>query len=111
VNGRQTLGENIGDLAGVVVAYHAYLLSLDGDEPPVLDGFTGPQRVFLGRAQARRFKQTEESMRQRLLSAPHSPMDLRVNGMVVNIDEWYEAFDVEPGDAMYLPPEDRVYIW
>ena len=111
VNGRQTLGENIGDLAGVVVAYHAYLLSLDGEEPPVLDGFTGPQRVFLGRAQARRFKQTEESMRRRLLSAPHSPMDLRVNGMVVNIDEWYEAFDVKPGDAMYLPPEERVYIW
>ena len=111
VNGRQTLGENIGDLAGVVVAYHGYLLSLEGEEPSVLDGFTGPQRVFLGRAQARRFKQTEESMRRRLLSAPHSPMDLRVNGMVVNIDEWYAAFDVEPGDAMYLPPEDRVYIW
>ncbi len=111
VNGRLTLGENIGDLAGVVVAYHAYLLSLDGEEPPVLDGFTGPQRVFLGRAQARRFKQTEESMRRRLLSAPHSPMNLRVNGMVVNIDEWYEAFDVQAGDAMYLPPEDRVRIW
>lgn len=111
LNGRQTLGENIGDLAGVVVAYHAYLLSLEGEEPPVLDGFTGPQRVFLGRAQARRFKQTEESMRRRLLSAPHSPMDIRVNGMVVNIDEWYEAFDVKPGDAMYLPPEERVYIW
>ncbi|WP_425409562.1 M13 family metallopeptidase [Hyphococcus sp.] len=111
VNGRQTLGENIGDLAGVIVAYHAYLLSLDGEEPPVLDGFTGRQRVFLGRAQARRFKQTEETLRRRLLSAPHSPMDLRVNGMVVNIDEWYEAFDVKPGDAMYLPPEERVYIW
>lgn len=111
VNGRQTLGENIGDLAGVIVAYHAYLLHLDGEEPPVLDGFTGRQRVFLGRAQARRFKQTDDSMRQRLLSAPHSPMNLRVNGMVRNIDEWYEAFDVQPGDAMYLPPEERVYIW
>ncbi len=111
VNGRQTLGENIGDLAGVIVAYHAYVLSLDGEDPPVLDGFTGAQRVFLGRAQARRFKQTEETLRQRLLSAPHSPMDLRVNGMVRNIDEWYEAYDVQPGDAMYLAPEDRVKIW
>ncbi len=111
VNGRLTLGENIGDLAGVVVAYHAYILSLDGGEPPLLDGFTGAQRVFLGRAQARRFKQTDEAIRRRLLSAPHSPMDLRVNGMVVNIDEWYEAFEVKPGDAMYLPPEERVYIW
>ncbi len=111
VNGRQTLGENIGDLAGVLVAYHAYKLHLDGAESPLLDGFTGEQRVFLGRAQARRYKRTEESLRQRLLSAPHSPMRLRVNGMVRNIDEWYEAFDVQPGDAMYLPPEERVRIW
>lgn len=111
VNGRQTLGENIGDLAGVLVAYHAYLLSLQGAEAPVLDGFTGPQRVFLGRAQGRRFKQTEEALRRRLLSAPHSPMNLRVNGMVRNIDEWYDAFNVKPGDQMYLPPDDRVHIW
>ncbi len=111
VNGRQTLGENIGDLAGVIITYHAYLLSLDGEAPPVLDGFTGQQRVFLGRAQARRYKRTEESLRRRLLSAPHSPMSLRVNGMVRNIDEWYEAFDVKPGDEMYLPPEERVRIW
>ena len=111
VNGRQTLGENIGDLAGIVVTYHAYLLSLDGEESPVLDGFTGPQRVFLGRAQARRYKRTEESLRQRLLSAPHSPMNLRVNGMIRNIDEWYEAFDIQPGDEMYLAPEERVRIW
>jgi len=111
VNGRLTLGENIGDLAGIIVAYHAYLLSLEGGEPPLLDGFTGQQRLFLGRAQGRRFKQTEEALRRRLLSAPHSPMDLRVNGMVRNIDEWYEAFDVQPGDEMYLAPEDRVRIW
>lgn len=111
VNGRQTLGENIGDLAGIIVTYHAYKLSLDGDPSPVLDGLTGEQRVFLGRAQARRYKRTEESMRQRLLSAPHSPMKLRVNGMIRNIDEWYEAFDVQPGDDMYIPPEDRVRIW
>lgn len=111
VNGRQTLGENIGDLAGVTVAYHAYLLSLDGKEPPVLDGFTGAQRVFLGRAQGRRYKRTDESMRQRLLSAPHSPMPLRVNGMIRNMDEWYDAFDIKEGDALYLAPEDRVKIW
>ncbi len=111
VNGRQTLGENIGDLAGIIVTYHAYKLSLNGEPSPVLDGFTGEQRVFLGRAQARRYKRTEESMRQRLLSAPHSPMKLRVNGMIRNIDEWYDAFDVQEGDEMYIPPEDRVRIW
>lgn len=111
VNGRQTLGENIGDLAGMVVTYHAYLLSLDGSPPPVLDGFTGEQRIFLGRAQARRFQRTEESLRQRLLSAPHSPMKLRVNGIIRNMDEFHEAFDTQPGDGMYLPPEERVKIW
>lgn len=111
VNGRQTLGENIGDLAGMIVAFHAYERSLNGDEAPVLDGFTGAQRFFLGRAQGRRFKRTEESLRQRLLSAPHSPMYLRVNGMARNMDEFYSAFDVQPGDAMYLAPEDRVKIW
>ncbi len=111
VNGRQTLGENIGDLAGMIVAYHAWERSLGGLETSVLDGFSGPQRFFLGRAQGRRFKRTEESLRQRLLSAPHSPMYLRVNGMARNMDEFYEAFDVQPGDAMYLAPEDRVKIW
>lgn len=111
VNGRQTLGENIGDLAGITAAYHAYLISLDGKEAPILDGFTGPQRFFLGRAQGRRFKRTEESLRQRLLSAPHSPMALRVNGMIRNMDEWYETFGVEEGDALYIAPEDRVKIW
>lgn len=111
VNGRQTLGENIGDLAGMIVAFHAYERSLDGEEPPILDGFSGPQRFFLGRAQGRRYKRTEESLRQRLLSAPHSPMYLRVNGMARNMDEFYEAFDVQPGDAMYLAPADRVKIW
>jgi len=94
-----------------VLAYDAYLLFLDGQAPPVLDGFTGPQRVFLGRAQARRFKRTEEFERLGLLSGVHSPMPLRVNGIVRNIDEWYDAFDVRPGDALYLPPEERVRIW
>ncbi len=111
VNGRQTLGENIGDLAGMTVAYHAYKLSLNGKEAPILDGLTGEQRFFLGRAQGRRFKRTEESLRQRLLSAPHSPMNLRVNGMIRNMDEWYDAYGVEEGDGLYLSPEDRVRIW
>lgn len=111
VNGRQTLGENIGDLAGMIVAYHAWERSLGGTEAPVLDGFTGAQRFFLGRSQGRRFKRTEESLRQRLLSAPHSPMYLRVNGMARNMDEFYEAFDVKEGDQMWLAPEERVRIW
>lgn len=111
VNGRQTLGENIGDLAGMIVAFHAWERSLGGTEAPVLDGFTGPQRFFLGRAQGRRYKRTEESLRQRLLSAPHSPMYLRVNGMARNMDEFYAAFNVQPGDAMYIAPENRVRIW
>ncbi|MEO0881283.1 MAG: M13 family metallopeptidase [Pseudomonadota bacterium] len=111
VNGRQTLGENIGDLAGVTMAYHAYLLSLDGEEPEILEGFTGPQRFFLGRAQARRYKRTEQGLRKRILSQVHAPMALRVNGIVRNMDEWYDAFDVQPGDDLYLSPEDRVRIW
>ncbi len=111
VNGRQTLGENIGDLAGMIVAFHAWERSLDGEEAPILDSFTGPQRFFLGRSQGRRYKRTEESLRQRLLSAPHSPMYLRVNGMARNMDEFYAAFDVQEGDEMYIAPEDRVRIW
>jgi len=111
VNGRQTLGENIGDLAGMIVAYHGWERSLGGVKAPVLDGFTGPQRFFLGRSQGRRYKRTEESLRQRLLSAPHSPMYLRVNGMARNMDEFYAAFDVKPGDEMYIAPEGRVRIW
>ncbi len=111
VNGRQTLGENIGDLAGMIVGYHAYILSLDGKEAPLLDGFTGPQRFFLGRAQGRRFKRTEASLRRRLLSAPHSPMPLRVNGMIRNMDEWYKEYNVIKGDDLYLGSDERVRIW
>lgn len=111
VNGRATLGENIGDLAGMTLTYHAYLRSLKGAEPPVLDGFTGPQRVFLGRAQARRLKRTEASERRGLVAGVHSPHPLRVNGVVRNMDEWYEAFGVQPGEALYLAPDERVRIW
>ncbi len=111
VNGRRTLGENIGDLVGATVAYEAYIRSLDGARAPVLDGYTGPQRFFLGRAQARRSKPTESALRRRVLTARHSPIHLRVNGLIRNMDAWYAAFDVSDADALYLPPVDRVRIW
>jgi predicted metalloendopeptidase len=111
VNGRQTLGENIGDLAGMQAAYDAYILSLGGAEAPVLDGYSGAQRFFLGRAQARRYKRTEANVRRRILSDNHSPMSLRVNGIVRNMDVWYDAFNVGPDHDLYLPPETRVRIW
>ncbi len=111
VNGRQTLGENLGDLAGMLVTYDAYVTSLNGEEPPVLDGFTGAQRVFLGRAQARRYMRTDESMRQRVVAGVHSPMRWRVNGVIRNMDAWYDAFGVEADDALYLAPDERVRAW
>jgi endothelin-converting enzyme/putative endopeptidase len=111
VNGELTLGENIGDLGGVEIAYYAYKLSLDGKEPPVIDGFTADQRFFLGFAQIWRGKRREELMTQLLASDPHSPVEFRVNGTLRNVDAWYAAFDVTEDDAMYLPPEERVHIW
>ncbi|MEM7081529.1 MAG: M13 family metallopeptidase, partial [Pseudomonadota bacterium] len=111
VNGEFTLGENIGDLGGLSIALKAYKLSLNGNPAPVLDGFTGEQRVFLGYAQAWLSKSREEAMRQRVGTDPHSPPQFRVNGVVRNVPEFYEAFDVKPTDALYLPPEDRVKIW
>lgn len=111
VNGKLTLGENIGDLAGLTIAYRAYKDSLNGEESPVLDGFTGEQRVFLGWAQVWQTKQRDEYTRNQVLSDPHSPAYYRVNGTVVNVPAFYEAFDVKPGDEMYIPPEERVTIW
>ncbi len=111
INGRLTLGENIGDLGGVNVAYTAYQLMLEGDTPPVIDGFTGPQRFFLGYAQIWRRKYRPEELRRRLFVDPHSPAKYRVNGIVRNIDAFYEVFGVKPGDRLYLPPEQRVKIW
>jgi putative endopeptidase len=111
VKGDLTMGENIADLGGALVALDAYHHSL-GDKPaPVIDGLTGDQRFFLGYAQSWRQKQTEDSLRQQLVSNPHSPAQYRVNGVVRNIDAWYGAFDVKPGDTLYLAPEDRVRIW
>lgn len=111
VNGRFTLGENIGDLGGLSLAYRAWRLSLNGQEPPVIDGFTGDQRFFLAWAQVWRAANREEALRQRLVTDPHSPEQFRVNGVVRNMDAWYEAFDVTSDDALYLPPGKRINIW
>ena len=106
-----TLGENIGDLAGVTIGYKAYQMSLDGKVAPVIDGLTGNQRFFMGYAQVWRSKSREDALRAQLLSDPHSPGEFRVNGIVGNVDAFYQAFDVKEGDKMYLKPEDRVQIW
>jgi predicted metalloendopeptidase len=111
VNGELTLGENIGDLSGVAMAYRAYIRSLDGKEPPIIDGFTGPQRFFIGYAMSRKGKYQEEALISRLASDPHSPLEFRVNGPYRNIDAFHEAFGTEQGDGMWLPPEERVRIW
>jgi putative endopeptidase len=111
VNGQLTLGENIADLAGVTVAQAAYHLSLNGKAAPVLDGYTGDQRFFLGFAQVWRYKSHDETARQRLLSDPHSPPQFRVDGTVRNTDAWYSAFNVNPSDTLYLAPEMRVHLW
>ena len=111
INGQFTSGENIGDLGGVSIAYLAYKMSLDGMEAPVIDGWTGDQRFFLGFAQVWRSKARDEETKRRLTVDPHSPPKFRANGAVVNVEAFYEAFDVTEGDGMYLPPEDRVKIW
>ncbi|MHA7898990.1 MAG: M13 family metallopeptidase [Henriciella sp.] len=120
VNGRLGLGENTGDLGGLSMSYKAYRMSLDtnGDgevsadeEAPVLGGLTGDQRFFMAWAQAWRNKYREEALRQQLIRGPHSPPVYRVNGIVRNFDEWYEAFDVGPEHELYLPPEERIRIW
>ncbi len=111
INGRLTLGENIGDLGGLSMAYRAYKLSLGGKEAPVIDGLTGDQRFFMAWAQVWRNKSREEYLRQQLRTDSHSPADYRINGIVRNFDEWYKAFNIQPGDKLYLPPEKRLRIW
>ncbi|MXP47701.1 M13 family peptidase [Altererythrobacter luteolus] len=111
VNGRLTLGENIGDLGGLSLAYRAYKIATEGKEVPVIDGLTGDQRFFLAWAQVWRSAQREENYRNRLRTDSHSPEEYRVNGVVRNIDAWYEAFGVTPDNAMYIPPEQRISIW
>jgi len=111
INGELTMGENIADLGGLLLALDAYRLSLKGRPAPVLDGLTGEQRVFLGWAQVWRAKYRDDFMRQVLVSDPHSPPIARVDIPVRNIDAFYDAFGVKPGDPMYVPPEQRVRIW
>lgn len=111
VNGAFTVGENIGDLGGLSIALLAYRLSLKGGQAPVIDGLTGEQRVFFGWAQVWRTKSREAEAIRRLAIDPHSPPEFRCNGVVRNIDAFYEAFGVTEDDALYLPPEQRVHIW
>ena len=111
VNGKLTLGENIGDLGGLTIAYKAYLLSLNGEEPPVLDGFTGWQRFFMSWAAGwRQVIRSEEAIR-RLATDPHSPNEFRTNAIARNLTPFHEAFGVTSDDQMWLDPEDRVSIW
>ncbi len=111
VNGELTLGENIGDLGGAAIALRAYELSLDGSEPPVIDGLTGHERFFLGMAQVWRSKYRDEAIELRVKSDPHSPAVFRVNGVVPNVNAFYDTYDVREGDGHWLPPEERVSIW
>jgi len=111
VNGAFTLGENIGDLGGLSIAVKAYKESLQGKEAPVLDGFTGMQRVFLGWGKVWKEKIREEALRNQILADPHSPAKFRANGTVRNIPEFYEAFNVKPNNKLYLAPDKRVKIW
>jgi putative endopeptidase len=111
VNGANTIGENIGDLGGLNMAYEAYHLSLKGQTPAVLDKLSGDQRFFLAYAQVWREKYREGALREAVLSDVHSPSQFRVNGPLPNIDAWYAAFAVQPGEKLYMKPEDRVRIW
>jgi len=111
VNGAFTLGENIGDLGGLSIALKAYKASLNGKPAPVMDGFTGEQRVFIGWGQVWLNKSNNESLRNQVGTDPHSPAKFRVNGVVRNIPDWYTAFKVTEKDSLYLAPEKRVKIW
>ncbi len=111
VNGRLTLGENIGDLGGLNVSLEAYKISLKGKDAPVIDGYTGTQRFFLGFGQIWRQLIREDALRNQVVSDSHSPGEFRANGTVRNMDEWYEAFDVKESDKLYLAPDKRVRIW
>ncbi|MEE9142535.1 MAG: M13-type metalloendopeptidase [Gammaproteobacteria bacterium] len=111
VNGEFTMGENIGDMAGLTMAHRAYLLSLKGGNPPVIDGFSGDQRFFMGWAQVWRRLYRDDELRRRIKVDPHSPSEYRANGTVVNIDAFHETFETEEGDELYKATEDRVRIW
>jgi putative endopeptidase len=111
LNGKFTLGENIGDLSGLAVAHRAYQIALDGKEAPVLDGFTGEQRFFIGWGQVWARNYREDELRKRIKTDPHSPSEFRANGVVRNLPAFARAFDVKEGDKLYLPPDQVVQIW
>ena len=111
VNGKLTLGENIGDLTGVTMAYRAYRASLQGRAAPVLDGLTGDQRFFVGWAQAWRTKRREDAARLLVLTDAHAPDRFRAIGPLIHMDEFHAAFGTQPGDAMWLPAAQRLRLW
>ena len=110
-SGALTIGENIGDLGGLTIAYKAYEIALKGQPAPIIDGLSGYERFFYSFAQSWCGKTREEEMRRRLQVDPHSPPEFRVNQIVKNFDAFYEVFNVQPGDKHYLAPGDRVSIW
>jgi putative endopeptidase len=105
------MGENIADLGGALVALDAYHHFLGNKAAPVIDGLTGDQRFFLSYAQSWREKSTDDSTRQQIVSDTHAPVQYRVNGVVRNVAAWYEAFNVKPGDKLFLSPKNRAQIW
>ncbi len=111
INGKLTLGENIADLAGLIMAYRAWQLSLNGRESPVIGGFSGAERFFIGYGLGWRSKYRDELLREILLSDPHAPSRYRVNGALQNMPAFYDAYDLQPGDGMYLSPDQRAKIW
>ncbi|MBI1366568.1 MAG: M13 family peptidase [Alphaproteobacteria bacterium] len=111
INPQLTMGENLGDLNGLAMAYRAYKISLAGKEAPVIDGFTGDQRFFMAWAQVWKQVIRDDALKAQISSNPHSPGEFRANGIVRNMDAWYDAFGVTADDDMYLPPDQRVQIW
>ncbi|MCA1585349.1 MAG: M13 family metallopeptidase, partial [Acidobacteria bacterium] len=111
VNGELTLGENIGDLTGIVIAHRAYLLSLDDKPGPTIDGISADGRFYMGWAQAWRSKERDDSLRQQVLTNPHAPERYRANGPVRNVPEFYSVFGLEESDRLFLAPDKRVKIW
>jgi putative endopeptidase len=111
VNGALTVGENIGDLGGLTIAYKAYEISLNGKQPPVIDGYSGAQRFFMGWAQSWRGKYRDEEVRRRIATDPHSPDEFRCNQIVSNLDEFYQAFSVSENDKHFMQAQERVRIW
>ncbi len=111
LNGEYTQGENIGDLSGLTIGNKAYKMSLNGKKGPTMDGYTAEQRLFIGYAQLWCMKSRDEALREQVNTNPHSPAKFRVNGVVRNVPDFYTAFNVQPGDSLYLAPKDRVKIW